>query len=460
MTSRYRILGRYLALNGVIRPRLALALRSPTAIEIASDQGACQRHLLAEIEEIAGQADLVMLDARLPAAMGNSIAIAAMDKGLGVAVSVDTATKSERLEDLRNLARAGLRGILVFLCGHAVQAADCERQVEERYAKLAEELGWPLAVLAAGPLARGGAALRALARSSELCGLSLNSQELTGSGSLPDLSVIARLLAARVEDRPAVLQLPAPKGAARVCSLALACGYGLILADKSLGARLAPFFAELPEQMSDPLIEDCAVFIIDEREGGRIGEDAVQSALLLLARGTGQDARFLFQDRPDLPAAKLVWVAAHGPLSQVSWTQLHCLVRGGAQVIITALTLDDDVQKRRLAALGIEASSVPREQRAQGFKDRPLLDCNGFARFQDCGAGAYVFVERPLEHEPASAKALAFVREVAERAGLPLLPTKSAMKSHRETSHTRMLDFVDGRLVANASEASLRWLRK
>lgn len=457
MSTRFRNLGRYLTSDGSQRPRLAFLVKPPTAIELAAESGspsaATESRLEADLREAARHGDLVAVGRAVKDTRDARLSMMAMELRLGVVYVVDDQTSPERLAVLRDYARAGVAGILAYAGGPKLGDPEVARQVESRFSEFASQNAWPLAILASGPLARCGVALRGIARNIDMSGVVLEPDDLDGDVPLPDLSVVARLLAARVEDRPAMLAVEGPADAARAAALALGCGYGVVLAPLSAAAELAPLFAALPENLSDPLLEEAAVFLFDERDGNRVREDAVQGALMLLRRSTGSDVRFCFQDRPDLPPPKLLWVPAHGALSTATWTRLQCMAREGCFIIVSALTLDDDVQARRLESLGVEARLAPPERRARSLATRPVLDCGGHARIQECGDGAFVFVENPLALAPRDPTSIEFVRDIARRAGISVLDSPESIDPGQRVAHYR-----GGRLEITTRPPTARWV--
>lgn len=450
MKAQFRCLGRYLTRDGVTRPQLALILNPPSAMERALDAAHVKRRIEAEVQDAARHTQILAIGRVVRESEDTTTSLLATELRMNMLYVVDARTTEARLRTLASYAKAGVSGMLVYAGGPRLRDPSVARQVEDKFTDFSRALRWPLAVLAEGPLARYGVALRGIARNTDMSGVVLRPDELEGASPLPDLSVTARLLAARAEDRPAVLALEEVTAAQRATALALACGYGLVIAPRAAAPTLAPLFDAFPRDIANPKVEELGVFLFDEREGNPVGEDAIQGALSLMRRSTGLDARFCFQDRPDLPAPRMLWVAAHGALSAAAWTRLQCLARDGCHIVISGLCLDDEIQRRRLESLEIEAEVLDQDARPRLLADQRVLDCSMLADFIPCGGGGFSFTDRCHELAPKSEDAQHFARTCAARAGV-------SVASVDPGTHTRALDFANGRARCTLSPAKIDW---
>lgn len=456
MSARFHSLGSYLTRDGAQRPYLALLAKPPSAVDRASDAAAAQRRIAADVEYAARYGHMLAIGRGVRENEDTSMSFLASEKGMSVVYVVDGRSSDARLRTLQSYSKAGVEGILAYAGGAHLREQSVARQVEEKITDLAQRLRWPLATLASGPLARHGVALRGLARNTDMSGLVLQPEEIDGPQTLPDLSITARLLAARVEDRPAVLALEGVQSSQRATALALACGYGLVIAPSAAGPTLAPLFEALPADIGEAQREDLAVFLFDEREGNPVGEDAIQASLVLLRRATGYDARFCFQDRPDLPAPRLLWVSAHGSLSAAAWTRLQCLARDGCRVVISGLCLDDSIQERRLASLDIETRVLDTSRRPSTLANRAVLDCSSLESGVACGRGSFTFTHSLPEFDPRRPDALAFARACAERANVAAREDINASTAPN-ASIGRRLECAKGWIEASTKPVRVAW---
>ncbi|MCB9881596.1 MAG: hypothetical protein H6832_10900 [Planctomycetes bacterium] len=436
MDTPFQISGRYFWRNGRERPRVGLLFEGTTELDLVSDDEAATR-LAHDMRAASDVADFVGVRPG-PQVRDGAVSLAAAQLDLGVVYPVDVRTKANRRHQLAEYASAGVRGLIVYRCGSELHSPGDARAIESHWIDFAHDIDWPCAVLASGALARRGSVLRGLARASDACGVTLRRVDLEGPSRLADLSLVARLLSVRVEDEPAILDLDTVHGCARAAALSIACGYGLILAPAASADTLRPVVGALPDHLDAPTVEPVATFLSDCNEGDSIHEDPVQGSLVLLKEATGRDARFCFQDRPDLPKPTFLWVCAHGGLTPAAWTRLQAIVHSGCHAVLSCFEPNDS-QRDKFAAL--ETAPHAEIPVATSTFDRRRL-----------GKGSLTLLGGAFEHEPRRPEHVDVVRSLARAAGLPCHESEIA----RGDRPVRSLHFSEGAIDATAN-SSLAW---
>ncbi|MCA8971417.1 MAG: hypothetical protein KDC95_16610 [Planctomycetes bacterium] len=436
MDTPFQISGRYFWRDGRERPRVGLLFEGTTELDLVADDAAATR-LSHDMRAASDIADFVGVRPG-PQVRDGAASLAAAQLDLGVVYPVDVRTKASRRRQLAEYANAGVRGLIVYRCGSELRSPGDARAIESHWIDFAHDIDWPCAVLASGALARRGSVLRGLARASDACGVTLRREDLEGPSRLADLSLVARLLSVRVEDKPAILDLDTVRSCARAAALSIACGYGLVLAPAASAATLRPVLGALPDHLDAPAVEPVATFLSDCNEGDSIHEDPVQGSLVLLKEATGHDARFCFQDRPDLPQPTFLWVCAHGGLTPAAWTRLQAIVHAGCHAVLSCFEPDAS-QRGKFEAL--EAMPL-----AHARTDGPSIERRRL------GKGSLTLLADAFEFDPRRTTHVAVVRSLARAAGLACDEAETA----RGDRPIRSLRFSEGTIDATAS-ASLAW---
>ncbi len=450
MNKSFRFSGRYIWRDGNEVPRVGLYHGALKRIDLDLDADLASK-LAVSMAAARRFADFICL----PVARGThgeaSLSLAASTAGLVVVYMVDASTAASQRATLAMHARAGVDGMIAYVAGPELVSLQDASDVEARWLDFARELGWASAILGRGSLAQRGALLRGLARASDACGVVLSADDVDGPTRLADTSLVARLLSMRVEDRPAMVvvegtsKLEARDALARVASLGLTCGYGVVVAaeahQEALHEQCARLLASAASALGDPRVEDLAIYVADVREGDRVHEDAIHAALVLLRRATGQDARFCFHDRPDLVAPRFLWVPAHGELSEAAWMRLSALARAGSHIVLAGCRLSAKQVSRLEACPRAPSPAAERCQR------------------RSLGRGSITLLGDFAVHDDQSRAAhSALVRALAELAAIDC-------QAHDYKAHVagvapaRRLSFAQGQLEAWSAPWRLTWKR-
>lgn len=462
--SGIRPVRRYLNRRGRQRPLLGLALPSFDPIERAARPAAIRESWIGWLDRcVETGAELALLPASTDAGELSFLSEQAAARDLVCIVPI---RPGSLLDD-------GTRQQDLIACIPAASACDGQLSGDEAAERTVlatfRQRGIPVAASARNALGAGGRCLRAAARTCDLTVIEVDDREPTDP-----ISLVTACLAGRVEDRPAILHFrgehaPDIERAARA---AIATGLAAFLCELPAGTPMSNdvdaalrsitrFCDCLPFEMSEPRLETSAVLVLEPDGALQQPIDAVLGALVLMQRGTATSPRLLFQDRPDAAPPSLVHVPAHGPLSEAAWMLCWRLAHGGADVLITGMTLEGATTRRKLDELGIEQRVVDPAQRPllpRWLRQRPVLDTGGrvlAGSRQVAGhRGRLQFLDRCIELEPGDEVGLGIIGEVGRAAGVVAHPflQRGGLKAAR-----RVLDFDDGVIYADLSAATIGW---
>ena len=281
-----------------------------------------------------------------------------------------------------------------------------------------EEHSIPLIVATEEPLSPNGDLMRRL----ECQGLSILATETAAFE--PDL-IHLRTMAGRVPRMPFGVSLrrenfageDLPRYDRRGIASALAGGASLILLEalpedlpqvKKTVQAFTPTLEESPEIWPEPRPPHAWVMVRETSEGFQSGApvSALLGAIKILRRKLLVPTWLCFESSPPHKAPPFLWVPAHGPLGPRLWNLLMGLAKRGSEVLITGLSLEDELERKRISLLGFPLDTVDTssDRFPPWLRGAKLLDTKGGLYSTPVHLGRLHFSDQCFELDPEDSR--------------------------------------------------------
>ncbi len=277
-----------------------------------------------------------------------------------------------------------------------------------------EEHSLPLIVTTDEPLSPSGDLMRRL----ECQGVGILATDTAGFE--PDL-IHLRTLAGRLPRMPMSVSLrresfageDLPRYDRRGIASALAAGASLILLDalpedlpqvKETVQDFVPTLEESPEIWPEPRPPQACVMVRETSEGFQSGApvSALLGATKILRQKLCVPTRLCFESNSPPKAPPFLWVPAHGPLGPRLWNILMGLAKRGSEVLVTGLSLEDELERKRVSLLGfpLETLDTSSDRFPPWLRGAKLLNTKGGLFSTPVHLGRLHFSDQCFELDP------------------------------------------------------------